>query len=157
MKKLALALLTSIVFLPALQAQKSATVIYGELGGPGIASFNVDMRFAKKEDGFGFRAGVGGFSIEENSGILVVPLGINFIVGKDGKNYFETGAGVSFLSDNNESNNNQIFGATFGHLTIGYRRQRKEGGFFFKAAVTPVFGTFGFFPFYGGVGFGYKF
>ena len=37
--------------------------IFFELGGPGLASFNFDTRFAKSESGLGGRIGFGGFSI----------------------------------------------------------------------------------------------
>jgi hypothetical protein len=151
----AFVLLTGIMTSMGVHAQKP--VVYGELGGPGFASFNIDMRFSKADDGFGFRAGVGGFSLEDNDGVLTIPIGINYIASKDKKNYFETGVGVTYLSDQNSNNNDQLFGDTFGHLTLGYRRQRPDGGFFFRAALNPVFGKFGFFPFYGGVAFGYKF
>ncbi|HMS53337.1 MAG TPA: hypothetical protein PKD56_13475, partial [Chitinophagales bacterium] len=41
----------------------SAQSIYAELGGPGIASFNIDARFTKNSGGLGGRIGVGGFKI----------------------------------------------------------------------------------------------
>jgi len=34
-----------------------------ELGGPGLASFNFDMRFSPREDGFGGSIGFGGFNV----------------------------------------------------------------------------------------------
>jgi hypothetical protein len=54
-------------------------------------------------------------------------------------------------------NGGDAFSTTFGHLNFGYRLQPKEGGFFFRAAINPVFGKDFFFPYYGGIGFGYKF
>ena len=47
----------------AATAQGPAKAIFFELGGPGLASINYDMRFSKSEKGLGARAGVGGFSI----------------------------------------------------------------------------------------------
>ena len=43
------------------QAAKS---MYFELGGPGIASFNFDFRFGKRQDGLGGRVGFGGFYVD---------------------------------------------------------------------------------------------
>lgn len=115
------------------------------------------MRFAKKENGFGFRAGIGGFKID-NTGITIIPVSINYITSKDKKNYFELGSGVSFVTakDNSSFSGDPFYG-TFGHLTIGYRLQPATGGFFFRAAITPIFGNGYFWPYYGGISFGYKF
>ena len=138
------------------QAAKS---LFFELGGPGLASINFDTRFSKKEDGIGGRIGIGGFSIEGTSAIFV-PIGINYLLGKDSKNYFEIGGGVTptfvsddFIGDDDDGN----FSATFGHLLFGYRMQPLNGGFTFRAFISPVFGEGGFIPYYGGVSFGYKF
>ncbi|HWI94149.1 MAG TPA: hypothetical protein VNT20_22905 [Flavisolibacter sp.] len=135
---------------------QSAKAAYFELGGPGLASFNYDTRFSKKEDGIGGRIGFGGFSIG-GAGAVFIPIGLNYLIGKDGRNYFEVGGGVTpvFAFDNYD--NGDAFSTTFGHLNFGYRLQPKTGGFFFRAAINPVFGKDFFFPYYGGVAFGYKF
>lgn len=129
--------------------------VYAELGGPGLASLNFDTRFSKTNGGFGGRAGIGGFSIE-GSGIIFVPLGVNYLLGKDDLNFFEIGAGVTpvFGTGNISSSD---FSSTFGHVILGYRKQPAEGGFTFRAFVCPVFGSGAFIPYYGGVSFGYKF
>jgi hypothetical protein len=119
-----------------------AKSIYAELGGPGLASINFDTRFSKKEDGLGGRIGIGGLSID-GEGAVFVPIGLNYILGKDSRNYFEMGAGD--------------FAETFGHILFGYRMQPKDGGFTFRAFINPVFGNGFFVPYYGGVSFGYKF
>ncbi|MBK5270250.1 MAG: hypothetical protein JJE22_04470 [Bacteroidia bacterium] len=146
------------------QAAKS---IYFELGGPGLASINFDSRLSPKEDGIGIRVGVGGFSLStqlsngttttnEHASVVFIPLGLNYLLGKDGKNYFEIGGGVSpvFASATFSDEN---FSSTFGFVTFGYRMQPKAGGFTFRAFVCPIFGQFGFIPYYGGISFGYKF
>ena len=138
------------------QAAKS---VYFELGGPGLASFNFDTRFGNREDGFGGRIGVGGFSITsdgESNGVVFIPISLNYLVGKDNKNYFEFGGGVTpvIISGSNSDDN---FTSTFGHLNFGYRLQPANGGFTFRAFITPIFGSFGFIPYWGGVSFGYKF
>lgn len=138
------------------QAAKS---VYFELGGPGLASFNFDTRFTPKEDGIGGRIGVGGFSIDGSS-VIFVPIGVNYLLGKDSRNYFEVGGGVTpvfisddFLGDDDDDN----FTGTFGHLAFGYRMQPVNGGFTFRAFICPVFGSGGFIPYYAGISFGYKF
>jgi hypothetical protein len=134
---------------------QSAKVVYGEIGGPGLLSINYDMRFSKTNDGFGFRAGFGGYSIKESK-LLYVPLGLNYITSKNNNDYFEAGAGVSIVS-NSYGNGDGAFKSTFGFLSLGYRKQPADGGYFFKAALMPVFGKGFFWPYYAGVGFGYAF
>jgi len=137
--------------------QTAAKSIYFELGGPGLASFNFDTRFTKKEDGIGGRIGVGGFSIDGES-LLTVPVGLNYILGKDERHYFELGAGATFVNYNSKYFDEEgTFESTFGHLTFGYRLQPKDGGFLFRAAIVPVFNKDGFIPYYAGIAFGYKF
>jgi hypothetical protein len=155
-------------------AQTAAKSAYVELGGPGLASINYEMRLMKKEDGIGIRVGVGGFSIRseysngyststEKTSVLFLPLELNYLLGKDQKNYFEVGAGFTFLSARSKfseqgySDENDTFNSDFGHLYFGYRRQPKDGGFLFRAGICPVFGKGFFIPYYAGVSFGYKF
>lgn len=133
-----------------------AKSVYFELGGPGLASVNFDSRFTKSEAGIGGRVGVGGFTLDGES-VVFVPIGLNYLLGKDSKNYFEVGGGVTPVFTNIEGDNGDNFTSTFGHLLFGYRMQPKSGGFTFRAFVNPVFGKGFFVPYYGGVSFGYKF
>lgn len=171
MKKLPIILLFLFFIQPNIYAQKPAQAIYVELGGPGLVSFNFDTRFQKKEDGLGARIGFGGFSVENdnttngiyngtstNSSVFLIPAGLNYILGKDNKHYFEVGGGVTaVIDDNNAKNEGSDFTNTFGFLSFGYRMQPKEGGYFFRAAVTPVFGKGFYVPYLVGISFGYKF
>jgi len=162
MKKVSLIIAFSFSFFTVINAQ-SAKTVYAEIGGPGLASANFDMRFANREDGFGFRAGVGGFSLSDdfdNSRVtlITVPIGLNYLIGKDQKNYFEIGAGFTYISANSKDDfGSDNFRSSFGNLTLGYRLAPARGGFMFKAQITPVFGNGFFIPYYGGIGFGYKF
>lgn len=171
MKKLIFSILPCLFFLFNSYSQ-GAKSIYVELGGPGLASANFDMRFSNKEDGLGFRAGIGGFSVStsyyfDGSGgsktsVITIPLGLTYLLGKDKKNYFELGAGVTpvFVSDKYRSSENSSedeFTSTFGHLYFGYRLQPANGGFLFRAGIVPVFGKGYFIPYYAGISFGYKF
>jgi hypothetical protein len=143
------------------EATAPAKAFFFELGGPGVASLNYDMRFTKSESGIGGRVGIGGFSIGgsgDRQTVVFIPLGINYITSKDGKNYLEVGGGVTpvILNDNTAGTSDNLT-TTFGHLDIGYRLQPRDGGFFFRAAINPIFGKGFFWPYYGGVAFGYKF
>lgn len=146
-----------LIFLVSGAGAQSAKSIYFELGGPGLASINFDTRFGNREDGIGARVGFGGFSVDGTTAIFI-PIGVNYLLGKDNRNYFEVGGGITptFISDDlvDEDGN---FSGTFGHLIFGYRLQPANGGFTFRAFMCPVFGQGGFIPYYGGLSFGYKF
>lgn len=137
------------------KAQSPAKAVYAEVGGPGLLSINYDMRLAKKNDGFGFRAGFGGWSINDSK-LVLVPLGINYITSKNTRDYFEAGAGTTIVSNSSGSGSGP-FKSSFGFLTLGYRKQPVDGGYFFRASLVPVFGKGFFWPYYAGVGFGYTF
>jgi len=166
MKKIVLSFGFLIFISTLCMAQKPAKSLFVELGGPGIASVNYDMRFQKKEDGLGFRVGVGGFSVRSDygyesvkTGMLTVPVGINYLLGRDKKNYFEIGAGFTYvnLTEKSDAFEDDQFSTSFGHLHFGYRLQPEKGGFTFRAGITPVFNGNGFIPYYASLSFGYKF
>jgi hypothetical protein len=166
MKKFALSICFVFFAMTALLAQKAAKSVFVELGGPGLASVNYDMRLQKKEDGLGFRVGIGGFSVKDEflgetskTGLLTVPVALNYLIGKDKKNYFEIGAGFTYVNLTEKSDNfeDDQFSTSFGHLHFGYRLQPEKGGFTFRAGITPVFNSNGFIPYYASLSFGYKF
>lgn len=161
MKKFLLLIFVSGIFIITAQAQAPAKAIFFEIGGPGVASLNYDMRFTKSESGIGGRIGFGGFSIGtsgDRTTAIFIPIGVNYLLGKDERNYFEVGGGVTpVIVSETYSGTSDNLRSTFGHLNIGYRIQPKNGGFFFRAAINPIFGKGFFWPYYGGVSFGYKF
>lgn len=137
-------------------------IVYAEIGGPGIISANFDTRFSQREDGLGGRIGIGGFVLNDDFdgrvSLLTVPVGLNYLLGNDGKNYFELGAGFTYVNVGERSEYDQsTFETSFGNLTLGYRLAPKDGGFVFKAQITPIFNRYGFIPYYAGLAFGYKF
>lgn len=159
MKKAFIAIALLFISTACLKAQTAAKSIYAELGGPGIVSFNFDTRFSKTEGGLGGRIGFGGLSVD-GSGFVTVPVGLNYLLSKDNRNYFEIGAGATYIgvsnvfTDNDENSHNS---SVFGHLSFGYRLQPAKGGFLFRAAIVPIFGKGFFIPYYAGISFGYKF
>lgn len=155
MKKIILLLFVSSALLNVAYSQSAAKAIYAEIGGPGLASVNFDMRFANTQNGAGFRVGVGGFSVNSVS-VTTVPLGLNYLIGKDKKNYLELGVGFTYLHAKTDLKSDN-FNSSYGNLTIGYRLAPAKGGFFFKAELTPIFGNGFFLPYFAGIGLGYKF
>ncbi|MBP6024030.1 hypothetical protein [Ferruginibacter sp.] len=161
MKKFLLLIFVSGTVIITAHAQAPAKAVFFEIGGPGVASLNYDMRFTKSESGIGGRIGFGGFSLgtgSDRTTALFIPIGLTYLLGKDERNYFEVGGGVTpvIVSDTYNGTSENLR-STFGHLNIGYRMQPKAGGFFFRAAINPVFGKGFFWPYYGGIAFGYKF
>jgi hypothetical protein len=155
MKKTSLLFLCTLFFF-ATKAQ-NAKVIYGEVGGPGLlGSINYDMRLTPQESGLGFRVGIGGVFIPVLVGsAFALPVELNYLIGKDKKNYLELGAGFTYLSISSYNSESDRIRGSFGFGSIGYRYAPAAGGLFFKIAFNPLFGD-EFVPF-GGVGLGYKF
>ena len=154
-----LATLLTFLFFFSVVGHTQAKSVYAELAGPGIASFNFDTRFTKQEGGIGGRAGIGYFKVDEVS-LLTVPVGINYLLSKNERNYFEVGAGATYVRVKETyggSSSDDVFKGSFGHLHFGYRLQPKEGGFLFRAGITPIFGSGTFLPYYFSLAFGYKF
>lgn len=121
----------------------SAPNIFLELGGNGIfLSINYDRRFSKKQNGLGYRLGVGlipslDFGIAGTSTILVIPFGLNYLAGK-GSHYFEAGAGGTFVSGNAEILGDDSKGSGIAFVpSLGYRYQPQIRGFTGRAAITP--------------------
>ncbi len=153
--KLLLSLLASALLCCSKVNAQSPNVFF-EIGGPGLASFNYDMRFTKSAGGLGGRIGVGGFSLREVGGTAVyIPIALNYLSGKNGRHFLELGAGVTPVYYNGGSRRS-IFAHTFGHINIGYRFQPRNSGFLFRLSATPMFSDHQFIPF-GGISFGYKF
>ena len=158
MKKVLFTLLITVFAIKIVNAQIAQSVFF-EIGGPGLASFNYDTRFTKKQDGLGMRAGIGGFKVDRTS-VTAFPIGLNYLLGNNTTSFFEVGANVTFVSSKQTSysnNSSSTFTSTFGTLNFGYRSQPKANGFTFRAAINPIIAEGEVFPFYIGLSFGYKF
>lgn len=137
--------------------------VFFEVFGTGVGySVNYDTRFQKTANGLGGRAGASYFKSDGLS-VFTLPIGLNYLLGKNG-NYFEVGAGATFLSVSVEGDKDSDFlfldgeaSDVFGTLVFGYRKEPVDGGFAFRAGVSPVFGGGDFIPWWPYVGFGYAF
>lgn len=132
--------------------------VFVEFFGNGIgASANYDARFNKKENGLGFRAGLGYYPATVfNKGFVTIPLGLNYLVGK-APHHLEAGGGITILP------NVTVFGdggyQANGIViipSIGYRYAHKNKGFQGRAILSPFFGGAGVQMFFG-ISSGYKF
>jgi hypothetical protein len=149
--------------------------IFFEAAGPGaLYSINYDVRFNKRQNGFGIRAGISYFP-NENEHLITVPVIVNYLAGKKG-HYLELGAGLTFFhiysrdniffyNDNNEFNpypvgyQYELQGETgaIGSLTAGYRYQPLKGGFTFRIGGGPIVTTKKQFLLWPYASFGYSF
>ncbi len=178
------ALFITILTVPGLSQQtglkfpeaKPRQNIFVELGGNGIA-FNAmyESRLRRSSDGMGFKVGLGGFTGTYTK-VFTLPVGVNWLLSKDNKHFFEMGFGTTFLHYEDTYIDTWPGGTTtspypvdvvglsvdqknsvFGHLTLGYRRQPSAGGIMWGIAVTPHFNENGFWPVWFGIKFGYSF
>ncbi|MDX2047052.1 MAG: hypothetical protein SFU87_09710 [Chitinophagaceae bacterium] len=130
----------------------NAQQAYAELfGAGGLYSFNYDQRFGKTEKGLGFRAGfsaIGGGSFGDDfndvfGAVFTFPLGLNLLAGGQG-HYFEGGAGITPVVATGGGS------GVFGFTQLGYRYQPyQKKGFTFRANMTPLFNSEGFFISFG--------
>jgi hypothetical protein len=160
-----LVVLTSFVaFSQDEKAAGSATAanMFLELGGNGIfLSLNYDQRFSKKQNGLGGRLGIGfvpsiDVIIAETSSILVIPFGLNYLMGK-GPNYFEAGAGGTFVSGSAKVLDEESKGSGFAFVpSIGYRYQPLRKGFTGRVILSPFISGGGM-TFFAGVSGGVRF
>lgn len=123
-----------------------------EVGGTaGLGSINYDRML---HEIVSLRVGAGIYPqiIEINrttysSSKVVFPLELNFISSGSSNHHFEMGLGIykAFAFDANYYGNSYYIMSIVEKATInycgriGYRYQRKQGGFFAKAAFTPIF------------------
>ena len=134
----------------------SASQIYLELGGSGIIyTLNFDTRFAKQENGLGFRIGIGGAG-GDGDGYFAIPAQLNYLLGENGK-YLELGGGITYL---NAQANDFFFddaSTVVGNVVIGFRSQPfAKKGLTWRIAFTPFIGGGGFLP-WGGASIGFRF
>jgi len=150
-------------------------------------SFNYDFRFDKDRlDSWGMRVGAGGYALS-NENFFTLPIQINKLMGKGPHYFemgagatlvaFKTSSYSFCRSGSYDQFGNFICDDTFisrsdetefildingspnlmGTLTLGYRRIPVDGGFTWRANLTPIFNSNGFWPLWFGVGFGYAF
>lgn len=118
------------------------TIFLELLGNGGLYSINADYRF--REDGsirLGFvNWNAGGFFGNSES-LTAFPLLANYLYGS-GNSWLELGAGILYGHYQEKSSiGNTMNDYNFTTLTgsISYRYQRPNGGFFFKAGLTPLY------------------
>jgi len=156
MKKIIVSVILLAMAVSGIQSQ-TRNSIFAELGGQGLLfTFNYDARFQKKENGPGFRAGIGYMKMDETS-VFTMPVSFNYLLGKNSK-FLELGIGGTLA--NAEMFDSGTGMQIFGTMSFCYRYQPTDGGFSYRVGLSPIFGFQGggfFFPYYGGASVGYSF
>lgn len=135
----------------------SASQLYFEAGGSAVIySLNFDSRFAKQENGLGFRIGVGGAGAD-GSGYFAIPAQLNYLLGENGK-YLELGAGATYVNVNGDDFLFDDASSVAANVVIGFRSQPfAKKGLTWRIAFTPFIGAgLGFQP-YAGASIGFRF
>jgi hypothetical protein len=137
--------------------------VFFEFFGNGIFnSLNYDTRFTKRGDGLGGKVGVG-YAPVNGDQYFSFPFMVNYLLGKN-SHYFEVGAGANYLVGDYQNGGGiigipeiAIWEGWTGNLSLGYRYQPGDGGFLFRAGITPMFTKNEFKPFWPQVSLGYAF
>jgi hypothetical protein len=138
--------------------QTARNSLFVELGGSTyLYSINYDRIFYSSK-WLSSSARVGVFYNWMGRGSFGVPVEVNGLIGK-GKHFLEIGVGGSYTYgvEGVEWRTPNTFGkegierfsAVFATGRLGYRFQKPEGGFFFRAAYTPTARLFTDNPYYG--------
>jgi hypothetical protein len=125
--------------------------LYGEIGGPsGLISANFDTRFTRKPTGLGLRVGLG-FAPAFDGPVMSVPMGLNFLAGKN-KHFFEAEGGISFyylfVNGADDPYNTDPSSEWAQYLYVGYR-YKSQDGFTARIGFCPVFAEGGSVPWVG--------
>lgn len=141
--------------------------VFAEALGSGVGiSGNFEMRFKKgRNDGFGFRAGLGLGAFYSSSGeerfgadrrYVTFPVMANYIKGIN-RSGFETAIGfTSQVAFSKVADYEQSY-IPLGSLNVGYRLQPLKDGLLIRATWTPFFDNKGFYPSWAGFSIGYSF
>ncbi|MEO7394708.1 MAG: hypothetical protein ABIU11_07160 [Chitinophagaceae bacterium] len=135
----------------------SAKVIYAEVlsvSGPTVFTVNFDMRF-KSQKGLGAHAGMGIIGSGGGGTILIIPFGLNYILGK-APHYLEGGLGATILTI---AGSQYISGESVAVIvpSAGYRYQTFNNGISVRVFISPWIIPQGGAIFAGGLSLGYKF
>ncbi|MFT5778181.1 MAG: hypothetical protein ACI837_001137 [Crocinitomicaceae bacterium] len=145
----------------------ASNTVFAEVGGAGgLWSLNYDRSIWQISESFKLhgRVGVGMMSEFNGSGFpdVFIPLSTHVIWGKIAHR-IEAGGGVTFMNwtyrDHLSTSGFDRKSQFLGHLTVGYRYQKMDGGIMFRATYTPFIDNNSNVPFehWAGISVGYTF
>ncbi len=140
-----------------------------------------------KVDSWGMRIGAGGYSLSRGTSFFSIPVQLSKLYGKNGHYFEAGGGLTFVAFNNNRepycisgtydpntgvytcnqySSPGEVYDFileiegspnVMGTLNFGYRRMPVDGGFIWRANLSPIFNGNGFWPLWVGVGIGYAF
>ncbi len=158
-----LLVLLSFSFLASFAQAQARNAVYLELGGNGIVpSFNYERRVTDRWFGrVGFSVVTGETEGDPDTDTsYIVPVTASWISHPAGNHHFEVGGGLTFAGGDRQDlfdigdEEDEDLSTVFATGIAGYRYQRPQGGFQFRAGFVPVIGGGDFLP-WGGISFGY--
>jgi len=141
-----LSLLLGQTFAQSGTATKSKSSVYLEVGGAaGLWSLNYDRELWEINENFRLhgRAGLGMYSEFNGAGFpdVIIPIS-SMIIWGNSTHRVETGGGITYynwtLRDPLKPDGFSRRSDLLGHLILGYRFQKLEGGLMFRVTYTPV-------------------
>ena len=162
-----LSLLLGQAFTQSEAITKSKSSIYLELGGAaGLWSMNYDRELWGINENFRLhgRVGLGVYSEFNGAGFpdVMIPVSGIVLCGKS-KHRLEAGGGITYynwtLRDALKADGFSRRSDLLGHLILGYRFQKLEGGLMFRVTYTPIINNYSNKPFehWAGGSIGYTF
>lgn len=130
-------------------AHDAKNTLYLELFGPGLL---YSLNYERRIQDVNLRVGVGG-AAWMGSGYLTIPVGATYTGVGNELHHLELGATVTFIlaGDSFSTASTVAF-----QPIIGYRRQAREGGYSFRAGLSPWVSSNGILPWaYVSFGFGF--
>ncbi len=107
-------------------------VIYLEIGGQGVGvSLNYERRICEN------------FSVRIGASYMILgfggTLGVNYTTNRESSHHLEIGLGVTYMYASSIYDGDAAAEDILPSLSVGYRYQSPEGGFFFRATLTTFF------------------
>ncbi|HET7434312.1 MAG TPA: hypothetical protein VFN10_06315 [Thermoanaerobaculia bacterium] len=162
MKLTALAFFAVMLFAHQALAQEARNAAYFELGGSAVVpSFNYERRLNER-----WFARIGASIVEGESSdgdtarTFVIPLTASSVNRPSANHHLELGGGILIAAGDRQDlfdlgeDDDETFSTLFVTGIVGYRYQKPDGGFQFRAVFTPVAGDGELLP-WAGVSFGY--
>ena len=160
-KTVLLLLLAVLAAAPDSSAQEARNAVHFELGGSAIVpSFNYERRLNANWFGRIGASVVVGETEDDSDTTFVVPLTASHVTRQAANHHLELGGGLTIAAGDRQDlydfgdDDEEKFSAVFLTGIAGYRYQKPQGGFQFRAVFTPIIGGGDFLP-WAGVSFGY--
>ncbi len=142
-------------------AQEARNAVHFELGGSAIVpSFNYERRLNANWFGRIGASVVVGETAEDSDTTFVVPLTASYVGAPTANHHLEIGGGITIAGGDRQDlydfgdEDDETFSTAFLTGIVGYRYQKPQGGFQFRAVFTPITGGGDFLP-WAGISFGY--